>query len=111
MGLRLSPRDVAVGPMFVRRAEAHYQLGEYEQAADWATRALRTPITQIWGNCVQTAALAKLGRNEEAAEALGDLLARRPEMTLAKVNETYPVSDQAYLDDYLDGLRLAGLPE
>ena len=110
-GLRLSPHDLAIGPMFVRRAEAHYQLGEFEQAEDLAARALRSTISQIWANCILTATLGKLGRTEDAAQALADLLARRPDMTLAKVRATYPASDQAYLEDYLDGLRRAGLPE
>ena len=106
---RLSPRDISSGPTFVRRAEAHYQLGEYDQAVDWATRALRSQVTQFWGNSVLTAALAKLGRTEEAAQALADLLERQPDMSIDFVRQTYPVTDEAYLDDYIDGLRKAGL--
>ena len=108
--VQLNPRDVSAGPNLVRRAEAHYQLGEFDQAVDWATRALRSPITQFWGNAVLLAALAKLGRDEEASLALADLLERRPDITVTKVGEIYPVSDQAFLDDYLDGLRKGGLP-
>ena len=89
---RLSPRDISSGPTFVRRAEAHYQLGEYDQAVDWATRALRSQVTQFWGNCVLSAALAKLGRTEEAAQALADLLERQPDMSIDFVRQTTIIS-------------------
>jgi TolB-like protein/Flp pilus assembly protein TadD len=109
LSLQLNPRDIASGSSFVRRAEAHFQIGEYEKAIDWATRALRSPVTQTWGNSVLAAALGKLGRVDEATQAVADLKARRAEVTIDFVRKNFPVTDEAFLEDYLDGLRKAGL--
>jgi adenylate cyclase len=59
----------------------------------------------------ETAALAMLGRMDEASAALERLLQRMPGLTVSQVRHMVPIR---YPDDHerwLDGLRRAGLPE
>ena len=111
MCLRLSPRNPSLGPVLVRFAEAYFQLGDYEKSVDYATQALLRLETGILGNCVKTSALAHLGRQDEAVEALNELLRRRPGASVSFLKESVTITDPAFLATYLDGLRKAGLPE
>ncbi|MFT5182161.1 MAG: adenylate cyclase [Alphaproteobacteria bacterium] len=111
MCLRLSPRNPSMGPVLVRFAEAHFQLGDYDKSVDYANQALLRPETGILGNCVKASALAHLGRPDEAGEALNELLRRRPGMSVTLIKESVAITDQAFLQTYVDGLRKAGLPE
>ena len=111
MSLRLSPRNPSMGPVLVRFAEAYFQLGDYEKSVDYATQALLRLETGILGNCVKTSALAHLGRQDEAVEALNELLRRRPGASVSFLKESVTITDPAFLATYLDGLRKAGLPE
>jgi adenylate cyclase len=111
MCLRLSPRDPVLGPTLVRFAEAYFHLGDYEKSVEYATKALRRPETQIWGNCALVSALAHLEKIDETQKALSELLQRRPDFSISLVRKIIPIADRVFLETYLDGLRKAGLPE
>ena len=111
MALKLSPRDPGTGPMYTRLAEAFFQLGDYETAVDWSRKAIERPETQFWGNCVLISALSHLGNTDAAEQALVELIQRKPEINISFVNEQYPGRKAKYMDDYIEGLRIAGLPE
>ena len=57
------------------------------------------------------AALAHLGQLEEARAAVAAALEAKPDLTLAYLEKTLPTKQPDGLAPYLDGLRLAGLPE
>ncbi|MCZ6772829.1 MAG: winged helix-turn-helix domain-containing protein [Proteobacteria bacterium] len=111
MCLRLSPHDPVLGPTLVRFAEAYFQLGDYEISVEYATKALRRPETQIWGNCALVSALAHLEKLDEAQKALSELLQRRSDFSISLVRKSIPITDREFLETYIDGLRKAGLPE
>ena len=57
------------------------------------------------------AALGHLGRREEARPYLRKLLTLEPGFTVEKFREVYPIKKAADRKRYIEGLRLAGLPE
>ena len=90
---------------------AHYYLGDYEAAAQWTDKAIRLPGANWPMRAFRVAALAQLGRDDDAADALAELLRYRPDITLSFVRNRLPTADAAYRENLFDGLRKAGLPE
>ena len=109
--IRLSPHDPNMGSFLVRLADAAYFLKRYEEAAEWAQRALQQPNFQWSRYTVLIAALAQLGRLDEAKNCIQELRIKRPNTTIAFVRETHLFGDTASFAHYLDGLRMAGLPD
>ena len=109
--IRLSPHDPNMGSFLVRLADAAYFLKRYEEAAEWARRALQQPNFQWSRYTVLIAALAQLGRLDEATNCVQQLQVKRPNTSIAFVRETHLFGDTASFAHYLDGLRIAGLPD
>ncbi|TKB23033.1 MAG: tetratricopeptide repeat protein, partial [Mesorhizobium sp.] len=57
------------------------------------------------------ATYAQLGRLEDARRAASELLKLNPEFSIERYSSRAPYRDKALLARYVDGLRLAGLPE
>ena len=110
--LRISPNDPQSGIVMARVAEANFFLRQFEQAAEWARKAMRqSMVPRIWGPAVLVAALGHSGDTEGAENALAELLSERPEFSLGFVRENYPIRIPEHLEFYLDGLKIAGVPE
>jgi adenylate cyclase len=109
--IRLSPHDPNMGSFLVRLADAAYFLKRYEEAAEWARRALQQPNFQWSRYTVLIAALAQLGSLDEARNCVQELQVKRPNTSIAFVRETHLFGDTASFAHYLDGLRMAGLPD
>jgi adenylate cyclase len=109
--IRLSPHDPNMGSFLVRLADAAYFLKRYEEAAEWARRALQQPNFQWSRYTVLIAALAQLGRLDEARNCIQQLQVKRPNTSIAFVRETHLFGDTVSFAHYLDGLRMAGLPD
>jgi adenylate cyclase len=90
---------------------AHLVAGRHAEAADWARRALRDRPTYLAANRLLAANLGRLGRREEAAEAVRALLAVAPGYTVAKAAMHLALRDTPARETFLGGLQLAGLPE
>ncbi len=110
--IRLSPRDPRLWSFLNVRAFAHHLMGQYEEALEWASKAARQPNAGHWTNTHVVAALGHLGRINEAKAAVNELLQRNPEFScsFARTYRFY-VKSSADVEQYLDGLRKAGLPE
>jgi adenylate cyclase len=110
--VRLSPRDPRLWSFLNVRALAHHLMGQYEDALEWASKAVRQPNAGHWTIAHVAAALGHLGRIEEARAAVSELLRRNPEFSCSFVRKyRFSVKNSADVENYLDGLRLAGLPE
>ncbi len=109
--IRLSPHDPNMGSFLVRLADAAYFLKRYEEAAEWARRALQQPNFQWSRYAVLIAALGQLGRLDEARNCIQELQVKRPDVSISFVRETHLFGDTASMSHYLDGLRMAGLPD
>ncbi len=109
---RLSPRDPLLWAFTIVYALAHVLSEDYEAAVEWAQKTIQNPrAAGYWSHAVLAAALANLGRIEEARAAVAVALERKPDLSLAYLEKTLPTKHPGGLDPYLDGLRKAGLPE
>ena len=109
---RLSPRDPHLWGFRVFHALAHVLSEDHEAAVYWAEKTMQVPrAAGYWPHAVLAAALANLGRIEEARAAAAVALERKPDLSLAYLEKTLPTKEPGGLAPYLDGLRKAGLPE
>jgi adenylate cyclase len=108
--LRLSPED----PLLFRYQHflsiAHYAEGDWEAAAHWGLKAMRSNDSYT-SNLAQTAAaLAALGRTEEAREPVLRLLELTPHVRVSLTEPRLPYRDRALAAQYAGHLRAAGVP-
>jgi adenylate cyclase len=108
--IRLSPHDIHLTGMLTHRAFLLFDLERYEEAFGWVQRAsLRTnPRTMTFA--LLAAVLIKLGRQEDARVALGDLLTHAPEISCSKYRGS-PFGAPKVMERFVDALHEAGLPE
>jgi len=91
-----------------RAASAQYAAFQYEAAV----KTLRNDATYRTGSRrFLAAALAQLGRLEEAREEGRLYLARNPHFRISYWVETQPFRDLATRDRFVEGYRKARLPE
>ena len=110
-GIRLSPHDSRMFIWLPALAGAYYQLGRYEEAIDAGRRAWELNKNWPAGLRYVVAALAQLGRMDEAKAALVDV--QRFNKSLSSVRKLLQrlfVNAQS-LEALLAGLRKAGMPE
>jgi TolB-like protein/class 3 adenylate cyclase/cytochrome c-type biogenesis protein CcmH/NrfG len=114
--LRLSPRDTRAYLWMTNAGNAKNQLGSYEQAVAWFRRAIDAnrnhPLTHFY----LAAALAQIGRLEEARSAVKAGLALNPTYAISRARAARSaMSDDptflAQLEPVFVGMRKAGVPE
>jgi tetratricopeptide (TPR) repeat protein len=112
--MRLSPLDPQ-GPGFKSSlAFAHFVAGRYEEALDWADRALHEQPRFDPAMATKVVLCAHLGRIDEAREWLKRRLELQPELTISEWRArggAVKFASPEILALYEDGLRKAGLPE
>jgi tetratricopeptide (TPR) repeat protein len=119
--IRLSPHDSLLNARYGVKAHNYFALKQYDQAIDWAHRAIAIDpnnLTIPYAHAALIAALALTGREREAREALQRYLALPPgglktisAWKAAYINER---SDPRFVEWWgreIDGLRKAGMPE
>ncbi len=114
--LRLSPRDTSAYAWLTEVGIAKNHLGDCEQAVLWCRRAIEANRNYPEAYFHLAAALARLGRLEEARSAVKAGLALNPSFTVsrARTNWTAMSEDPAHpvqLAPIFEALRKAGLPE
>ena len=120
--IRLSPRDPALQFMYLGKSWTYFALKQYDQAIDWARRAIVLGTSIPFPHLFLAAALALTGQEAEAREALQQYLALPSSerlRTIAAFKEynarfINPNSDRRVLDNlerHYEGLRKAGMPE
>ena len=114
--LRLSPRDTLSYSWMSNAGVAKNHLGLWDQAVGWCRRAIEAnrnnPPAYFW----LAAALAQLGRLDEARSAVKAGLALDPNFSISRSRaaRTARSDDPTYLaqlEPILEGLRKAGVPE
>jgi adenylate cyclase len=100
-----------MGGFLARLGQAYLALKEYEKAVEFSREALRHKMVQWPVNTYEVSALGHLGRREEAREALSELLRRKPGLKISHLKEGFVGIAPDNIEDFLDGLRKAGLSE
>jgi TolB-like protein len=114
--LRLSPRDLEAYKWMGRAGLANLHLGLWEQAIAWYRRSIEANRNFPYIYFVLGAALAQLGRLDEARSAIKTGLALIPTFTITRFRATWTAmsDDPKYLSQFgpiLEGMRKAGVPE
>ena len=107
----LSPLHPFFGWFNAGMALALLLLRRHEESVVSARKALQYPNTPWLTRLHLLSALGHLGRKEEAAKALADLLEVQPACTISFFMQRAPFTDDACRDHHIEGLRKAGVPE
>jgi adenylate cyclase len=91
-------------------AFSHYLLGQYDASLSWAREALYLNPNHLQVLAVRTAALAQLGRSEEAAKAAEVLLTSFPSLTVERHLRNFRWKTPTDIAHYREGLLKAGVP-
>ncbi len=91
-------------------AFSHYLVGQYDASLSWAREALYSNPNHLQVLAVRAAALAQLGRSEEAAKAAEALLTNFPGLTVERHLRNFRWKNPADIAHYRDGLLKAGVP-
>jgi adenylate cyclase len=91
-------------------AFSHYLLGQYDASLSWAREALYLNPNHLQVLAVRAAALAQLGRSEEAKQATEVLLTSFPGLTVEKHLRNFRWKVPADTAHYREGLLKAGVP-
>lgn len=91
-------------------AFSHYLLGQYDASLSWAREALYSNPNHLQMLAVRAAALAQLGRTEEAANAAEVLLRSYPGLTVERHLRNFRWKKPADIAHYREGLSRAGIP-
>src|SRR5712672_663429 len=91
-------------------AFGHYLVGQYDASLSWAREALYLNPNHLQVLAVRAAALAQLGRSEEAAKAAEVLLTNFPGLTVERHLRNFRWKTPDVIAHYRDGLLKAGVP-
>ncbi len=109
--MQLSPQDPMMFQMQSAMAHAHFAAGRYEEALNWAEKALHDRPQHFPALVAAAASAALLGR-QSAAESYKDrLLIFAPALRLHDVATIMRYLRPEDLAKWLQALRKAGLPE
>ncbi len=105
--LRLSPHNWA-GPLFQSfMARAQLTARHYEEAADWARRAVRARSDLPEAQLLLAASLGHLNELDKARAAMAEYERLRPGIATG-IDSWMPFKFEMDLNNFLDGLRKAG---
>jgi tetratricopeptide (TPR) repeat protein len=112
--LRISPRDRRAGMWWMIAAGAKLLAGHDEEAVARLNRSIELDQNEPMRHFYLAAALAHLGRMEEAREAARVGLELNPGFTIARDRAARPSDHPVFLaslERLHEGMRLAGVPE
>lgn len=109
--VRLSPLDPEMFRMQVGMALAHFFAGRFDNAADWAQKALRNLPCLLPTVALIAASHALSGRMDKAQQAMQHLRELDPSLRVSNLTDWLPIQRAEDLARFADGLRLAGLPD
>lgn len=106
---RLSPLDTTTYRFDAGLGFGYCLSGQHELAVTWLRRAVEAMPSYTTSYRALAASLAHLGRRTEAERAAATLMRLEPGYRVGQTVQTYPPSPALTL--YVEGMRLAGLPE
>jgi tetratricopeptide (TPR) repeat protein len=109
--IRLSPHDPFVVYWFGHLGLAAFVDERYEDACYWGRKTIQQNPRFPGGHRLVAASCGQLGRIQEAAGELEELLLLMPGMTADDVRKQVPFKRPNDMERYIDGLRKAGLSD
>jgi TolB-like protein/class 3 adenylate cyclase len=112
--IRLSPRDTLAYLWLGAPGYANIHLGDDAKAVVWLRRSIDANRNFPLYHFVLAAALAQLGRLDEARSTVQAGLALHPTFTVSRLNASPPSDDPTFLarrERLIHGMRKAGVPE
>jgi adenylate cyclase len=109
--MRLSPLDPFSFNSFIGMGLAHFADGRPAEAHGWTRRAMSEKPGMTWAYRDLAAFLAHAGEMERARAAMARLLETRPHLTAGHVEEALRFMEASLRARYVEGLRMAGLPD
>jgi TolB-like protein len=109
--IRLNPLDPRVFLTQSAMAFAHFIAGRDDEAARWATMALRIKPNWLPALRMMIASNAMQGQVEESERALHTYFGIDPKVSIGKICEYYPFRRDADRQRLIAGLRIAGVPD
>jgi TolB-like protein len=109
--LRLSPLDPMIWAYLASKAIALVLLGRFEEAVALSQRSQQQANSAIFSHLAEISALGHLGRGADAREAMSRARRKKPDLSIAYVDQTLPITDPRCREVFLEGLRMAGVPE
>jgi adenylate cyclase len=110
VAIQLSPRDPYRSAFYSRMSYCQIALRNYVSAVDWARKSISEPFTEPTVYLILVSALGHLERPAEMKDAMNELFQMIPDASLGYVRALIP-SEPETLENFLEGLRKAGLPE
>ena len=108
----LSPRDSHISSFHHVRSWAHFSLGEYDIAVEFARRATRQPNVTYQAFATLAASLGLLGERAQAEAVATELLQRKPDYSTETARqEFFFCNDAGFIDRFIEGLRVAGISD
>ena len=107
--IQLNPKTPA-GYLMVQ-GEREFQLGNYTDAIMTLEHALQKSPVNARAQVVLAAAYAQANRIDDASWVIEQLLMENPKITSTKLRDTFPFRDDSHLQQLLEGLRMAGMPD
>ena len=107
---RLSPCDPRAPFFDGLSAGAYLADAQYEKALELAERSLRANPRHVSAHRAKIIGLARLGRMQDAADGVQELLRRDPTITVARYVATHPAARTPVGRDWAEALREAGVP-
>ncbi len=108
IAIRSNPRDPSIFFRFSGMAFAHYLAGRFDEAVDWAGRAIHRMPQWYFAHFILAASHQRAGRLGEARKAIEDCYAVLPDAAVSQIDRM-PLKDQDALEVFRDSLRKAGL--
>src|SRR5262245_56955564 len=108
--LQLSPNNHEAYHWAAMSAFSHFLLGNYDAALSWARKALYGNPDHLQVLGVRAAALAELGRSNEAVQAADEFMLRAPGLTVERHIRNFRWKNLTDISHYRDGLAHAGVP-
>lgn len=108
----LSPNDPQLWAFYSYAAQALLFNREFDKALQYTERASAIPNYQYWTTAHMAVALAYLGRQQEAENAVKRLLQQNPTFSISFAREKlFYLKMPEQIELYVKGLQMAGVPE
>jgi DNA-binding SARP family transcriptional activator len=109
-------RELASHDLYFSYFETVYTIaytfkGDYERAVLFGRRAVKANPNFVAGYKPLIASLGHLDRHDEAQDYVRTLLSLEPNFTVEKFGQIYSIKKPSDRERYMEGLRLAGVPE